>query len=97
MKTKVRRIIDKWVDQKQPWERKPIYIGEGSVFMFPSASLDRTSGYPVAWVRRTLPSGKIVDEFLCGCLGFWFSTEDSCRHIKALQTQIASGKEKMLA
>ncbi len=89
MKSRVRRTIEKWEDKQV---RTPRYLGEGSVFLWPSSGTD-TFGpqhYLVVWVRRELKK-KIVDEFACACRGFYFNGKDECRHILELKRQIEQG------
>jgi hypothetical protein len=95
MKSKARRTIEKWVKNNAG---DPIYIAEGSVFMYPSSSLryQDTNGmapyhYIVVWLRRETAK-KVYDEFACSCLGFWYSETDECKHVTDLKRQIEEGK-----
>ncbi|SRR6266576_2198298 len=98
MKSKARRTIEKWVKDNAG---KPLYIAEGSVFMYPSGSLryqDENGNAPfhylVVWLRRETPK-RTYDEFACSCPGFWYSENDECRHIKDLKQQIAEEKVRI--
>lgn len=93
MKSKARRVVDKWIKQAQK-DRLPTYIAEGFVFLYPARSVGGDH-YPVVWLTRSLPSGKVVNEFLCGCKGWWYSEQDECYHVKDLKAKIKEGKAKI--
>jgi predicted nucleic acid-binding Zn finger protein len=89
MKSKARRIVEKWVTQPRQ-DRLPHYIGEGFVFIYPSRG-SSNEHYPVIWVTRKTKK-KVFHEFFCGCKGWWFSEEDECYHVKDLKQKIQEGR-----
>jgi len=96
MKSKARRIAEKWVKQDKV-KREPRFVSEGFVFMYPAKGTDGVDHYPVIWLTRRLPSGRVVHEFMCGCRGWWYSEKDECTHVKHLRKQIETNMEKAVA
>ena len=85
MKTKARRVIEKWVGTNFA---NPTYIGDGQVFLFPS---DSNTHNIVVWVHRQTPKN-VFSEFSCSCAGYWY--RDNCKHIEDLKNQITTKKLK---
>lgn len=96
MDSKSRRIIKKWIKQEKK-DRKPVYIAEGFVFMYPAKGTQDVDHYPVIWLTRKTPKGNVINEFMCGCRGWWYSEDDECTHVKDLKKQIEAGKLKLAA
>lgn len=93
MDSKARRLIKKWIKQDRK-DRRPTFIAEGYVFMYPSRGTSDVDHYPVIWLVRKTPKN-VINEFLCGCRGWWYSEKDECVHVKDLKKQIEEGRLKL--
>ena len=82
--SKARRTIKRWVKTNV---KEPVYLAEGQVFLFPSDSRGSNEHHLVVWMQRQTPK-RVFIEFACSCRGFYFSENDTCRHIKQLQEEI---------
>jgi len=82
MKSKARRVIEKWVPQKYA-DREPTYLGEGYIFVFPGGEQPM---YTVCRYERTFRN-KYYIEWVCSCKGFFYSETDECRHVARLKEE----------
>lgn len=89
MKTKARRIVERFGDKTRK-EIKPIALGaEAVVVMFPAQTMGYDYYLTARYVRYTKKHRYI--EYVCSCPGFKFGA-DECRHIQSLAEQISSAE-----
>lgn len=95
MKTKVRRWAEKYY--KEPKKRVPVYLGSGTVFIFPSRSAPLDRMHVVSVYERETPKGKILKEAVCSCEAFYHNGEDKCPHVVNLLAQIREAENKLIS
>jgi hypothetical protein len=89
MKSRARRFIEKqWHGAnnsgvKNP--KKPFWVGEGNVFIFPSRSGEFSHHVVTRTIRKT-PKNSYV-EWSCSCPAWYHSEEDKCPHVAQASQQ----------
>lgn len=89
MKSKARRVIEKWGTQPMPGQKLPVALGtDAVVVMFPANTVGYDYYVTARYVRRTAKREFV--EYVCSCPGFQHSTKEvmECHHVKELWESI---------